>query len=71
MVGKVNGLWGLDKFNHMVIAEFWFKVDIQEVFVSNHPLMHIVPIVDKMTMGDVISSCALWHETFESTIDGV
>jgi hypothetical protein len=55
----------------MVIAEFWFKVDIQEVFVSNHPLMHIVPIVDKMTMGDVISSCALWHETFESTIDGV
>jgi hypothetical protein len=24
--------------------------------------MHIVPIIDQMTMGDAIGSCALWHQ---------
>jgi hypothetical protein len=46
----------------MVITKFWFKVDIEEIFVSNHSFMHIIPIVKQMTVGGAIGSCALWHQ---------
>jgi hypothetical protein len=53
-VGSISSLWGRDKFHFMPIEELWFRVDIQKVYISNHPLMHPNEMVDQMTLGDVV-----------------
>jgi len=56
-IGSINSLWGRDKFHCMPIEELWFWVNIQEVYISNHPLMH----PNEMALGDVVGTFALWH----------
>jgi hypothetical protein len=48
----------------MPIEELWFQVDIQEVYISNHPLMHPDEIVDQLSLGDVVGTSALWHQKY-------
>jgi hypothetical protein len=38
--GKINGLWGIDKFHGDVIPNFSLKVDVAIVHVADVPLMH-------------------------------
>jgi hypothetical protein len=38
----------------MPIEELWFRVDIQKVYMSNHPLMHPNEITNQMILGDVV-----------------
>jgi hypothetical protein len=38
----------------MPIEELWFGVDIQEVYMSNDPLMHPNEIANQMILGDVV-----------------
>jgi len=44
--GKINGLWGIDKFHGDVIPEFSLKVDVVIVHVVDVPLMHLHELDD-------------------------
>jgi hypothetical protein len=45
---------GRNKLHCMPIEELWFRVDIQKVYMSNHPLMHPNEITNQMILGDVV-----------------
>jgi hypothetical protein len=51
----------------MSIEELWFRVDIQEVYISNHLFMHLNEIVDQLSLGDVVGTSALWHQKYLKT----
>ncbi len=63
-MGTISGFWGWDKFHCMPIKELWFWLDIQEVYISNHPLMHPNEIADQLLLGDVVGTFALWHQKY-------
>jgi len=48
----------------MPIKELWFRLDIQEVYISNHPLMHPNEIANQLSLGDVVGTFALWHQKY-------
>jgi hypothetical protein len=39
-------------------------VDIQEVYICNHPLMHPTEMVDQMTLGGVVGTSTLCHQKY-------
>ncbi len=39
-LGKINGLWGIDKFHGLLIQKIWIKVDVVVAHVVDVPLMH-------------------------------
>ncbi len=60
-MGKINSLWGIDKFHGDVIPKFSLKVDVAIVHVANVPLMHPHEPNDQVVVGDVVGISALWN----------
>jgi hypothetical protein len=40
VIGKISGIWGIDKFHGNVIPNFWLKVDAIVTHIGDIPLMH-------------------------------
>jgi hypothetical protein len=57
--GKISDWWGLHKFHGAFLLEFWFTIDLQDVYVFDNPLMHSHEIDDHAFVQDVVGICAL------------
>ncbi len=60
-LGKINGLWGIDKFHGLPIPNFWIKVDVVVAHVVDVPLMHTHGDDDQFLMKDVVRTSTLWN----------
>jgi hypothetical protein len=62
--GKIDGLWGVDKWHGSIIPNLFVKVDILVVHVVEFPLMVTNETTDQFTTGDAIGSFALWSSKY-------
>jgi hypothetical protein len=48
--GKINGVWGVDKFHFKPIPQFSYKVEVTHAQIDDPPLMqpHIGALVENM-----------------------
>jgi hypothetical protein len=60
-LGKISGLWGIDKFHGLPIPKFWIKIDIAIAHVVDVPLMHTHEADDQFLMKDVVGTSTLWN----------
>jgi hypothetical protein len=58
--GKINGLWGVDKWHGFVIPNLFVKVDIPTVHATEVPLMVTNEAANRFIARDAIWLFALW-----------
>ncbi len=67
-LGKISGLWGMDKFHGCFIPNFCVKVDVVVVHVDDVPLIHPHEPNDQVLMQDVVGISTLWNWKYVKAI---
>jgi hypothetical protein len=60
-LGKISGLWGVDKFHGHFIPNFYVKVDVAVVRVGDVPFMHPHELDNQILVQDVLGISTLWN----------
>jgi hypothetical protein len=67
-LGKINGLWGVDKFHGRFIPIFCVKVDVGVVHVGDVPFIHPHELDDQVLVQDVVGTSTLWNWKYVKAI---